>query len=88
MRMLKKWVTMQGRILVVRIKSQWVDVILFAAYAPGDHLVRELRGKFWKQLDSTVRAAPRRTTRIMGIDANGHVGRDGGAGIGEQGAER
>ena len=35
-----------------------------------------------------MRSVPRRTTRILGIDANGHVGRYGGAGIGDEGQER
>ena len=42
----KKWVSMNGRILTVRLKSLAVDVAITGAYAPGDHLSREIRQKF------------------------------------------
>jgi hypothetical protein len=84
----KKWVKMNGRVLVVRLKNKTVDVTMVGAYAPGDHLSKDLRQKFWATLDQTMKEIPRRSNKIMGIDANGHVGRDGMGGIGEAGQER
>jgi hypothetical protein len=51
-------------------------------------LSRELRGKFWKTLQKEIGDVPRRSCKILGIDANGHIGRDGMGGVGEKGAER
>jgi hypothetical protein len=79
---------MPGRILCVRLKNEVVDITIIAAYAPGDHLTRELRGKFWKNLQKEIGDVPRRSCKILGIDANGHIGRDGMGGVGEKGAER
>ena len=84
----KKWVSVTGRILTVRLKNMAIDVTITGAYAPGDHLSRELRHKFWHQLDQNMRSIPRRSSRILGIDANGHIGRDGVGGIGSAGQER
>ena len=84
----KKWVIMNGRILMVRIKNHMMDVTIVGAYAPGDHLPREIRFKFWRSLEQGITEIPRRSTKIMGIDANGHIGRDGMGGIGEAGQER
>ena len=84
----KKWVGMQGRILLVRIKNEGIDTTIVGAYAPGDHLAKQVREKFWKALGQSVRAIPRRSSRIIGIDANGHIGRDGIGGIGNSGQER
>ena len=76
------------RALLGRIKNKFVDVTFVAGYSPGDHLPRNLRAPFWKQLGETVSRLPRRTTVIMGIDANGHVGRDGTGSVGGAGSER
>ena len=84
----KKWVGMQGRILMVRIKNEGIDTTIVGAYAPGDHLAKQVREKFWKALGQSVRAIPRRSSRIIGMDANGHIGRDGIGGIGNAGQER
>ena len=84
----KKRVTMNGRILLIRIKNHTMDVTIVGAYAPGDHLSRELRHRFWKTLEQSIRELPKRTTKLMGIDANGPVGRDGMGGMGEAGQER
>ena len=84
----KKWTAMEGRILLVRIKNIAIDVTICAAYAPGDHLSRELRGRFWDNLRKAFRELPNRTTKVVGIDANGHTGRDGIGGIGKNGQER
>ena len=84
----KKWVAMIGRILTVRLKNQAIDVTVTGAYAPGDHLSRASRQTFWQKLDQNMRAIPHRSSRILGIDANGHVGRDGVGGVGNAGQER
>ena len=76
------------RALLVRIKTRFVDVTFVAGYSPGDHLPRNLRTPFWKQLGEAVSRLPKRTTVIMGIDANGRVGRDGTGSVGEAGSER
>ena len=73
---------------MVRFKNKAIDVTITGAYAPGDHLSRELRHRFWQNLDQSLRAIPQRRSRILGIDANGHVGRDGVGGIGNAGQER
>ena len=79
---------MDGRILTIRLKNLAIDVTVTGAYAPGDHLPKELRQKFWATLERNMRSIPQRCSRIMGIDANGHVGRDGIGGIGTAGQER
>jgi exonuclease III len=84
----KKWVPMNGRILMVRLKNQVMDITIVGAYAPGDHLTRELRSRFWRMLEQSMREIPKRSTKVMGIDANGHIGRDGMGGVGEAGQER
>jgi exonuclease III len=84
----KKWVAMSGRILTVRLKNKAIDISIMGAYAPGDHLSREIRNKFWRSIDQNTRAIPGRSSRIIGIDANGHIGRDGVGGIGQAGQER
>ncbi len=84
----KKWVAMSGRILTVRLKNKAIDISIVGAYAPGDHLGKEIRSKFWKSLDQNTRAIPGRSSKIIGIDANGHIGRDGVGGIGQAGQER
>ena len=79
---------MNCRILTVRLKNKAVDVTITGAYAPGDHLARALRQKFWRNLDQNMRMIPGRCSRIFGIDANGHIGRDGVGGIGQAGKEK
>ena len=59
-----------------------MDIMFIAAYAPGDHLPRATRQKFWSTLSTEIRKAPHRTVIIVGTDANGHVGRDPSGGIG------
>ena len=76
------------RALLIRLKSEFIDVTLITGYSPGDHLSRTHRLPFWKQLGDVVSKLPKRTTVIMGIDANGHIGRDGTGMVGESGAER
>ena len=76
------------RALLIRIKSEFVDVTLITGYAPGDHLLRSQRALFWKQVGETISRLPKRTTVIFGIDANGHMGRDGTGMVEGAGAER
>ena len=76
------------RSLALRIKTEFIDVTIVAGYAPGDHLPRKLRQPFWRQLEQFLRKLPKRTIKILGIDANGHIGRDGTGMVGIAGAER
>ena len=76
------------RSLALRIKTEFIDVTLVSGYAPGDHLPRKLRQPFWRQLEQFLRQLPKRTIKILGIDANGHIGRDGTGMVGIAGAER
>jgi exonuclease III len=85
---LQKMSWVEGRVLAIRLKSKFFDHHFIAAYAPGDHLPRTLRNKFWSLLRKGLSGIPRRSTIILGIDANGHTGRDPGPGIGAAGSER
>ena len=71
-----------ARGMVLRIRDEMIDISLIAAYAPGDHLPRDKRRSFWKNLKVQIRNLPTRTTILMGIDANGQIGRDGSAAVG------
>ena len=73
--------------MAVRIKSEVMDVTLVTAYANTENTPQSKKKAFWQQLSTEIRGLPRRTLKIMGIDANGHVGRDTGPGLGTQGAE-
>ena len=73
---------LEHRALGIRVKTQHMDIMFIAAYAPGDHLPRATRQHFWSTLSTEIRKAPRRTVIIVGTDANGHVGRDPSGGIG------
>ena len=64
----KKWVTMHGNILSLRLKNKAIDVTTTGAYAPGDHRTSG--------------------SKILGLDADGHVGRDGVGDIRAAGQER
>ena len=79
------WMT--HRILAVRIKSAFIDVTLVTAYAYTEGTAQKKKKEFWGKLHSEMRKMPKRTIRIMGIDANGHVGRDPGPGLGSNGME-
>ena len=37
------------RALLIRLKSEFVDLTIVTGYAPGDHLTRVHRLPFWKQ---------------------------------------
>ena len=84
----QKIVMVQHRALAVRIKSEYMDLTVVSAYAPGDHLPRNLRRAFWKHLSTGLRQVPLRSVALLGIDANGHVGRDAVGSMGGAGAER
>jgi hypothetical protein len=83
----KKWASLAGRILTVRLKTQFVDVSIVGAYAPGEHLPKVQKAEFWKLLTRTLKEIPRRSVRILGIDGDGHIGRDP-SGVGSAGQER
>ena len=83
----KKMVWKTHRTMAVRIKSEVMDVTLVTAYANTENTPQSKKKAFWQQLSTEIRGLPRRTLKIMGIDANGHVGRDTGPGLGTQGAE-
>ena len=76
------------RALAVRIKAHTFDITIIGAYSPGDHLDRKVKQTFWTQLSQGIRQLPKRTQTILGIDANGHIGRDGGTHVGENKTER
>ncbi len=75
------------RALAIRIKQEFMDITFMTGYAPGDHLARNSRLTFWKQLGDVVRTLPKRTIVITGMDANGHIGRDGTGMVGDSGSE-
>ena len=79
------WMT--HRILAIRIKSVFLDVTLVTAYAYTESTVQKKKKEFWEKINSEMRRLPKRTNRILGIDANGHVGRDPGPGLGTKGME-
>ena len=83
----RKMVWKTHRIMAVRIKSEYNDVTLVTAYANTENTAQGKKKAFWQQISTELRRLPRRTIKIMGIDANGHIGRDTGPGLGSQGAE-
>ena len=78
---------LDSRALCIRIKSRFMDIAFLAAHAPGDQLPRPKRTQFWNTLISEINKLPKRTAVILGIDANGHVGRDPSGGIGAASTE-
>ena len=50
-------------------------------------LLHKVKTEFWEKSSSEIRKLPKRTIKILNIDANGHVGRDPGPGIGNNGTE-
>ena len=76
------------RALMIRVKAEYIDVTFVSGHAPGDHLPRKIRQEFWKPLAAAIRQLPKRTAILVGIDANGHIGRDGTGTVGQAGAER
>ena len=83
----KKMTWMTHRILAVRIKSTFIDVTLVTAYAYTEGTMQKKKKEFWEKISSEMRRLPKRTYRILGLDANGHVGRDPGPGLGTKGTE-
>ena len=79
---IKKEFLVPARAVMLRVQDKFVDLALVSAYAPGDHLSRERRQLFWNNLGKQLKKIPQRSTIIMGIDCNGQIGRDGGAGVG------
>ena len=71
-----------ARGMVLGVRDEMVDISMITGYAPGDHLPRDKRREFWKNLKAQIRNLPARTTILMGIDANGQTGRDGSAAVG------
>ena len=83
-----KMTWLENRILALRVKSKFFDHAIISAYAPGDHLPRSIRTRYWQALRKCVNGVPRRSYLLLGTDSNGHVGHDPGPGIGGSGAER
>ena len=77
-----------SRAMAIRLKGSFIDITVVVAYAPGMHLPDKEKDKFWKILGCNIRALPRRTGVIFGIDANGHIGRDAGQAVGNAGATK
>jgi hypothetical protein len=75
------------RALAVRIKSPFIDVTLITAYAYTEHTDQQKKRNWWKDLTKEINKLPKRTNKVIGIDANGHTGRDPGPGIGSKGEE-
>ena len=74
---------------MLRLSGRYHDVTLVTGYAPGDHLPRTQRYAFWKSMGTSLAQLPYRTNVLLGIDANGHIGRDGQPpNVGTSGAER
>ena len=85
---IKKMSWHEGRILALRVKNKFYDMHLISAYSPGDHLCRDVRNKFWHTLRKGLAGVPKRSSILLGMDANGHIGRDPGPGIGGETPER
>ena len=64
------------RIMVVRLHNINYDIAILAAYAPGEHTNVQERSKFWTLLKNYLTKLPKNTHTFIGIDANGHIGRD------------
>jgi hypothetical protein len=50
---------------VLTYVAEYGDGTVIAGYAPGDHLSKEQRNKFWKNLDKTLGEIPRRSCKIL-----------------------
>ena len=70
------------RALAVRIQNNYIDITIISAYAYTEHTDQTKRKQWWQELKREIHRLPKRTTTILGIDANGHTGRDPGPGIG------
>jgi len=58
-----------------------------SAHSPGEHATSKDKEHFWHTLSSEIANLPRRTLIILGVDANGHVGKDSlGQQVGPAGA--
>ena len=63
------------RILNIRLHNKNQDISLTSAYAPGDHISQVERNIFWGKLRVHLGQVPDRVIKLVGIDANGHIGR-------------
>ena len=63
-------------VLGLRIKTKKMDLAVVSAYMPGDHLDPGLSQQTWDSLRVFLRQVPHRCTAIVGIDANGHIGKE------------
>ena len=64
------------RAISIRLHSANFDISITSAYAPGDHSDHKDRNTFWTNLRNYHAKLPTRTYQIIGMDANGHIGRD------------
>ena len=71
-----KHIIMPHRIVNVRIHNMNQDLSFTSAYAPGDHISLAERNLVWEKLNTHLNQIPERIIKIVGIDANGHIGRD------------
>jgi hypothetical protein len=62
-----------ARTLAIRIKTTKSDLTIISAHSPGEHHSHDDKHRFWTALTQYLRNLPKRTTRILGIDANGHT---------------
>ena len=64
------------RALSLRLPSRNYDLSITTAYTPGYHSEGKDRKIFWDSLPNYHTGLPLRTYQLIGIDANGHIGRD------------
>ena len=64
-----------GRILMLRLQKRNQDITIISAYAPGEQHPVQQKQSFWKSLQQCIRQLPNRTSCIVGIDANGTIGK-------------
>ena len=84
----RKMEVMEGRLGVLRLKGDCVDLTVIGGYAPGEHAERKQRQEFWEALSQVLRKVPKRSSTILAIDGNAHIGHDPGCGIGSNGNTR
>jgi exonuclease III len=72
------------RAFMVRVKSKFHDLSIISAIAPGEHSKSSTKAAFWSALSLAVVALPKRSYVLVGIDANGHLGKDCSPGVHDQ----
>ncbi len=60
----------------LRVSCRTQDITLTTAFAPTEAADVKTKALFWEAMGKAVGQIPRRSQHIMGLDANGHVGKD------------